>query len=401
MSAEPSALKIFPEPGPAAAPDQFPAPAERPFPWIDMNQLRKEIAVAEASRMSSGIPALDTVLGGGISGGEVYTFQGPPGGLKSALAMQLALDRAKELNKLVHVYAPDQGGRQYFKRLASTFGPLAEVAANDEKWRLFIDDAASWFRVADETQGVTMEGFTAEVLRVPEEVAAVIVDTPQTVTVGVETDAEKRRIDLAYEAARKLADALTVPVFVPSHANRAATAAKRKEDRNHPRSAGLGSAGIEHRSQNVLFMELVDSDGTNKTMTDIQVTKCSGGTPGRTVRLELVPSTWRLREADVVAAEGGAREAQTREWRELDDEVYAAVSVLWADSPEPSQRKIIGRVRAIRQKTRGIGISDQAVKESLERLSLGATRLVKQKKGSSNAYTRPMLRGPVAADVTP
>jgi len=126
-------------------------------------------------------------------------------------------------------------------------------------------------------------------------VAAVIFDTPQTLKTEEEVS-DGQRVDRAMDAAVKIASVLTIPVFVCNHANRAATAARNKRDRNLARSAGLHSVSIEHRAQIGLFMEKVGrKDGV--TEVDVEVTKAP--ISHLEFRLLLDIGYWTLREIDI------------------------------------------------------------------------------------------------------
>lgn len=282
--------------GPTAAGETLPPgeEAERPSsPWIDLTRFREELQQVTRTRMSTRIPTLDRATEGGISGGTVIALVGPVGSAKTALAYQLAGDRARALGRRAYAYAPDQGGAQPLKRLASTFGNIAE---DDAAFNRFRADVEPVLRVVDERRaGVTIESFRDDVLAAGD-VAAVVIDTPQTVaTAG--GDEERQRIDRAMGIAREIAEKLLVPVFVCSHANRAATAARKREDRTLERSAGLGSASIEHRAQVLLFMERRDHpDRAESTEVDVVIPKAP--IAGLRCRLLLDPEEWGLREID-------------------------------------------------------------------------------------------------------
>lgn len=301
------------DPWPSTAQSLSPEPAEpgaesAAFPWIDLEEFRAELRTIIATRAPTGIPSLDHALKGGLPGGVVVTFVGHPGSCKSALAIQIGLQRARTNGGRLYLYAPDQGAMQPLTRLADVFG---DIAADDEAFRRFLDEVGPIIRVADEREsGVTMEAFRDAVIQAGD-AAAVLVDTPQTVSTKQDEEGERARINCAMDVSRQIAAKLLIPVFCPSHANRAATAAKRKEDRMHPRSAALGSAGVEHRSQVLAYMEKVDrKDG--QTEVEVTITKALGATGGM-FRMVLDPLRWTLHEIDRGAAEDEERdEAETQ-----------------------------------------------------------------------------------------
>ena len=96
-----------------------------------------------------------------------------------------------------------------------------------------------------------------------------------------------------------------MPVFVPSHANRASTAARKKEDRSNPLQGGLGSVAIEHRAQVALFMEKARDAKAGETEVSVEITKGPTGS-GATFRLRLDPRTWTLSEIDPAELDASA-----------------------------------------------------------------------------------------------
>jgi RecA/RadA recombinase len=266
--------------------------------WMQLEGLREELRIVAATRVPTGIPTLDKATKGGLPGGTVTLLVGPEGSCKTALAVQLGIGRARKLGKVCYGYMPDQGGAQPLARLAETFGDVAE---NDVAFRKFVTEIGPFFRVFDERRaGVTLETFRTAVLDA-KDVGAVIIDTPQTVAVDDEED-ERRILDRCMDVAREIASKLTTQVLVPSHANRASTAARKKEDRNMERSAALGSAKLGHRSQLVMFMEKIEADDES-TQIDTLTTKCSYGRSGMRFRLVLNDSTWVLAEVDYAAVD--------------------------------------------------------------------------------------------------
>jgi RecA/RadA recombinase len=280
-------------------------------PWIDPARFREELRQITRTRVPTGLPTLDRATEGGISGDTVTLLVGPVGSCKTALASQLARGRALAHGGRVYVYAPDQGGAQYLKRLASTFGNIAE---DDDAFSRFVAGVVPVLRVIDERRdGVTIESFRDLVIAAGD-VASVIIDTPQTVATA-EDGEERQRIQKATGIARDVTSGLLVPVYVCSHANRAATAARNKQDRTLARSAGLGDASLEHRAQVMLFMERRDrQDGI--TEIDVEIPKAP--VAGLRCRLALDVEAWHLREVDLAVAEAAAEEKAARSQHEQD-----------------------------------------------------------------------------------
>lgn len=259
-------------------------------PWIDLGRFREELRQITRTRISTALPTLDRATEGGISGDMVVLLVGPVGSCKTALAHQLARDRARVHGGRVYAYSPDQGGAQPLRRLASTFGHVAE---DDDAFARFAAAVGPVLRVIDERrEGVTVESFRDLVLAAGD-VAAVVIDTPQTVQTAEDAE-ERQRIEKTMGTAREIAEKLLVPVYACSHANRASTAARKKEDRTLERSAGLGAAAIEHRAQVLLFMERRDVQ--DRTEIDVLIPKAP--VAGLRFRLLLDVDAWTLREID-------------------------------------------------------------------------------------------------------
>lgn len=241
----------------------------------------------------------------------VVTFVGHPGSCKSALAIQIGLDRARLNGGKFYIYAPDQGAFQPLSRLAAIYG---DIATDDGAFARFLATVEPLLKVADEREGVTLEAFRDAVIAAGD-AAGVLIDTPQTVATAADDEGERSKINCAMDIARQIASKLLIPVFCPSHANRASTASKKKEDRMHPRSAALGSAGVEHRSQILAYLEKVDRKD-DVTEIEITITKTLGPT-GKIFRMILDPKSWTLHEVDRQASEDAEADAAETQRRKL------------------------------------------------------------------------------------
>lgn len=324
-----------PKAAPACEPE---APAES-FPWVDLGTFRRELRVIAETRIPSGIPTLDKATEGGISGDTVFLFVGPIGSCKTTEALDLSLRRAKKTDRKVYAYCSDQGHGQPLRRLAKTFGDVVE---NDDAFERFRAEVGPLLCIVDEREsGVTIESFRDAVLAA-KAVAAVVIDTPQTVATE-EDEEERQRINLTMEIARELAAKLAIPVFVCSHANRASTAARKKEDRALPSSAGLGSAGTEHRAQVHLFMERNRKE-TEKTVVDVEITKAPAMSGGR-FRLLLDPASWTMREVDFVEEEETKKATAEKAKGATSAEKRAAVLKVVRHAKDPAVGVSYSRIR--------------------------------------------------------
>lgn len=345
----PAARRALEEPQKSTEEEERASESEPGSVWINPVAMRDEMRLVAATRVPTGIPILDKATGGGLPGGSVSLFVGPVGSCKTALAVQLGIARARKAGRICYAYMPDQGGMQPLSRLAATFGNVVE---DDEAFARFCAEIWPSLRVFDERlDGATLETFVKEVLSASD-VGSVIIDTPQTVATKEEDD-ERRVIDRAMEAARRIASRITTHVLVPSHANRAATAARKKEDRTMERAAGLGSAKLEHRSQMVLFMERRegenDDDGQPRTEIDVHMAKCSYGKSGGNFRLLLDPTAWELSEisftvddsVEQAKAENRKVEKKSKERRGHEQAILSIV-----DSADPNVGVSRVRIRA-------------------------------------------------------
>jgi archaellum biogenesis ATPase FlaH len=360
------------------------------LPFITPAMLRSYLKTIAETTRPTGIPTLDEATGGGLAGGTVILLAGAAGSCKSALALQIAMDRARATGGYVYIYAPDQGGRQPLVRLASTSG---DIVVNDLAFGAYEAEAEKLLRVVDETaSGISIEKFGAMLLEL-KDVAAVLIDTPQAVACDSE-DEERLRINVTMDTAKRIADSLVVPVFVPSHANRSATAARKREDRTKELSAGLGSAALEHRAQVCLFCEKLPLEKPSPTTIRVVVTK-STARSGETFGLILDPATWRLREeaADLEAVDTGETAAGLTRRNELDEEIMGFLQRRWLRGEYPNGRGVRSGFRAEQQLAKKIGTRDQDVIQALARLEASARVIVNPGPKRSDLYYPPKNPG--------
>lgn len=372
--------------GPTTGPTAIP---EGPtLPYIEPAALRTYLQTIAETARPTGIPTLDLATDGGLAGGTVIALAGAAGSCKSALAIQISMDRARHNGGFVYVYAPDQGGRQPLKRLASTFG---DIVKDDVAFERFSTECGALLRVVDETEkDISIERFTA-VLLTRKDVAAILIDTPQTVA-SEDEDEERLRINVAMDCAKRMADTLIVPVFVPSHANRGATAARKREDRNKELSAGLGSAAIEHRAQVCLFLEKLPVEKGMPTSIRVVITK-STDRSGDTFGLILDPTSWRLREetTDLEAVDTGETPVMVTKRKELDEDILRYLEGRWLRSEKPTGNSVRSGFRAEQQVAGKAGARDTDILESLARLEASGRVNVEPGQNRSSLFCRPEI----------
>src|SRR5690348_15972462 len=97
-----------------------------------------------ANRVSTGVPGLDAILGGGLPAGHLYLLEGTPGSGKTTLALEFLLRGAAN------------GERGVYVTLSETARELTEVAAS-HGWAL---DPVDIIELSSDEGGVAEESYT-------------------------------------------------------------------------------------------------------------------------------------------------------------------------------------------------------------------------------------------------
>lgn len=366
------------------------------LPRITAESYLERARVIEETAYPTGIPSIDRVCSkkGGLPGGAVVTIVGPAGSFKTALGMQFGLDRAKaqstpERRKLFYCYMPDQGGHQPLDRIAETFGDVFNDSVAAEAFR----EAMEYLYIVDETaDGVTLESF-AKMVEAADDCAIAMIDTPQTVDSESERE-ELPRIALVYKLAKRIATIKRIPVITPSHVTRAASAARKLDDRTRELAAAYGGTKVEHKSQIIIFLEPIEDTSPQRVRGAIP--KGIRGRVGR-FELEVDLSSWRLRE--VVAEEEDAGHRQTdkeRRKQELfDEEVLGYIKrFIRAGEKALSKDAAARMIRAEIQKDRQKNIGVPTLTESILRLLAGPMPELFVKPGPRGSHILYLPRDP-------
>jgi circadian clock protein KaiC len=96
------------------------------FPRLIAADHRREF---DATRLKSGLPELDELLGGGLDRGTSSLLLGPAGSGKSSIAMQFAVEAAKH-GEQVFVYLFEENQRTLLERYKSLGMPVEEMIAS-------------------------------------------------------------------------------------------------------------------------------------------------------------------------------------------------------------------------------------------------------------------------------
>lgn len=332
--------------------------------YVSAEHLLDTLRILEETRHPTGIAALDEATEGGIPGCVIVSFVGPPRSCKSAFALQLALDRARSATNghrgVIRGYVPDQGWLQPLQRLARTHGDITKDA---EAYQAFVAEFSGVLFLVDEWRSkVTVESFADDVIR-RKDSSVVIIDTAQTVAVEGDGISPKAKVEAAYDAARRIADALRIPVFVLNHATRSSFASKKPEERTQGLAAGKESSAIEHRTQ--VFIHMQKTDVAEYTEVACVIEKALGPT-GQRFQLRLDPATWRLHEIET--SEEVVTERMNERNRLVDDEVFEILAALLrAGEKGLSKTRAEEHVRATLQNA-GRKVGQPYARESVARL---------------------------------
>lgn len=229
------------------------------FEWKFVDDMLLENPIP-SQRLSTGLPALDRALGGGIPIGSLVTLQGSPGAGKTSLAIQIAMRHQQGAAADVYLYLPDEGWRGGCTRVAQNLGlDRDKVAAGDTETMVALGmglrgKGGAQVRVCDpDADPSTLEAVLENAKmysRGSDRPAIIIVDSTQTARAeGAEdVDAERLRIGTVMNLLKKATRNWDCIVLNISHLNRASYRNKKQEDNINPLAGGAESATIERQS---------------------------------------------------------------------------------------------------------------------------------------------------------
>jgi replicative DNA helicase len=245
----------------------------------------------ELKGVPTGFRDLDDLLSG-LQPQSLVVLGARPAMGKSALALGIAANVAREAMRPVLFFALEMGKFELTQRLVSSFGRvdakrLKTGRLDDRDWQR-ITDAVSRLAEAplyiDDDPGATMLEIRAKARRLKArqgDLGLVVVDYLQLMT--GRTSAENRQVEVAEisRGLKLLARELECPVIALSQLSR------KVEDRSdkRPMLSDLRESGsIEQDSDVVMFIhreELVDPDTPDKGLAEIMVAKHRNGPTGR------------------------------------------------------------------------------------------------------------------------
>jgi replicative DNA helicase len=252
---------------------------------------------------------LDRKLAGGFYPGELVILAARPSMGKTALALQLAHNVARD-RKRVLVFSAEMSRESLLKRaVAGLAGPRpdrSEYEFTDREFNTFLetlDRLRDLPLSIDDTPGITTAQMTVRVQNAQRrgDVGLVVFDYIELAGDVTEGDSEERRINTIVKALKRIARVCDVPVLALCQLNRGTELRENKR----PKLADLRYSGsIEQDADKVLLLYRADyyaSQGTGKTTVDpgsegiaeVIVAKHRNGPTG-TVKLRFEPASMRF-----------------------------------------------------------------------------------------------------------
>jgi DnaB helicase-like protein len=343
---------------------------------------------APVRRYTTGMPELDKLLGGGISTRQAAVMMAPPGDGKSALAVSMS----------IHVQATI--AVLYASTELETSELIARAAAHQLgcPWRDIVDGKIPREQVAAAMKGLrihflgcerlpmgeaALQAIEAEVTRLAALYGSpplVVIDYLQDLARGTDERGVRAKIGSLATIVRAMSQRLDCAMLTISSVSRTYYGVKRAaelrlaDDPTVYLAAAKESGDVDYAAAVVLFLDVVGAEpGAGFRCARIAVAKSRHGQTGFVgARFSGASGRWVAGPDDVVAS-AGKREAARRDAEQdvLDGKVLAAVT----------QAAALGRfytARAWRGDERPEGMTDNAVRDALSRLTRDGGPLVKQ-----------------------
>lgn len=211
------------------------------------------------NRYSTGLPALDEKLEGGLLRGRLIIFQGKPGIGKTMLATQVAVNMARTC--AVGALYADEGIEGASVRIGQQLGvPRADMISGKGRAEAAkrLADGRPFFRFMDPGRDAsTLEfAFKSFDKMAPKDMPKVLLlDSAQVIR--SENAIEKRReaISALMTAARDLTLKYQAITLMVSQVSRGAYRSKKEDERIDPLAAGLESSGIEFMADAIFHLD--------------------------------------------------------------------------------------------------------------------------------------------------
>lgn len=290
-----------------------------PWTWIAGHPIPER-------RIPTGIPTLDTALGGGIPIDSVCLILGPPGSGKTSFAVQIATDAALTGDFIAYFALKDEGVRGGSVRMAQNIGlDRKKVEAGDVATlgEYAIRYGPGKLRVSDPDEADFLLETVVEQMRdeTPQgKIPILVADSVQKLPTFMDDQFEAMRFKIAYvmELFRRSAKNFFTPIFAISHVVRASYRNKKSEENIKGLGAGAEGSDIERAADVVIFFEGRTVEGVTLTVEKNRIG--NGSLP--TIKLQYDLATARFMEIDTeaTAEEEGTSFSATEKRRQAEVE---------------------------------------------------------------------------------
>lgn len=262
----------------------------------------------------TGFKMLDHMLGG-LHKGSLHILAGRPGMGKSALAMTIARNAAKEHGARVAVFSLEMSKDELTNRLMSMATGIDSHKLNmgrvaDSDWPRIMEEANNLQQLSihiDDTPGATVNDVRTKARRLHADqgLDLILIDYMQLMSGQAGKDkSENRQQEISHisRALKGLARELDVPVIALSQLSRAVES---RADKRPMLSDLRESGSIEQDSDVVMFIyrdDYYDEDSENQNIADVIVAKHRHGSTG-TIRLFFRKELTQFRDLEVTRTE--------------------------------------------------------------------------------------------------
>ena len=253
-------------------------------------QLLDEVtAMAEGNRkpgLPSKLKSLDRMIGG-YKAGKLYIIAGRPGMGKSALALQSAIEAARD-GKEVLYFSLEMPGVELVTRMVSfesgiNSRDIENGTMSSDQWQLFytaLETVQSWpVYIDDRTR--TIEGIRAKMtLQAAKGLDLCVVDYIQRAQSDIKYQNRDSEVGAVGSALKSLALDLTIPMIAISSLNRQCES---RQDKRPMLSDLRESGNLEYDADLVMFLyrdEIYNKDTEFPNVAELSIAKQRGGETG-------------------------------------------------------------------------------------------------------------------------